>query len=572
MQQFIDRIRDAIASSTGLPADEVRIENPRDTKLGDLAFPCFVLAKSLKQAPPKIAAELAEKLAAELPGIEVLPTGPYLNFRIARPALAASIVGEIAEQKERYGASAIGEGKTVVLDFSSPNIAKPMHVGHLRSTIIGAAIQRILDIQGFRTVGINHIGDWGSQFGKLVAAISRWGDEFDLEGQPIQALLDLYARYHDEEKEDPSLTEEARAAFRELESGVDGEVRKTWRWLTEISLKEFDRVYKRLGVSFDHVRGEAYYEPFLDETVERVVQSGVTEESEGALIVRLDEIHKNMAPCLLRKTDGTTLYATRDLAAVFQRWEEFAFERCLYVVGSDQRLHFRQLKTVLSRMGLEWEPRMEHVDFGMLRLPEGKLSTRNKRVVFLDDLLDAAVDRVRAILEEREAPLNDPEAVAEAVGVGAVVFNDLKKERSKDVLFDWEQVLAFEGETGPYAQYTHARLASILRKAEPRGLVPTEGSAVAELPAEAVEDAAGILLLLGRFPAVIRSAGAHAEPSEVTVYVLELCRATNSWLAANKVLGEDAEVSGFRLALVRACKIVIGNGLRLLGVAAPEEM
>jgi len=572
MQEFIDRIRDAVATATALPADDIKIENPRDSKLGDLAFPCFVLAKSLKQAPPKIAAELAEKLTQALPGIAVLPTGPYLNFRIERPALAASVVGEVTTKVEGYGSSAIGAGKTIVIDFSSPNIAKPMHVGHLRSTIIGASIQRILNLQGYRTVGINHIGDWGSQFGKLVAALGRWREEVDLEGQPIQALLDLYARYHDEEEKDPALAEEAAAAFRELESGVDGEVRKTWRWLTEISLKEFDRVYGRLGVGFDFVRGEAYYEPYLEQTVERIRESGVTEESEGALIVRLDEIHKNMAPCLLRKTDGTTLYATRDLAAVFQRWDEFAFERALYVVGSDQRLHFRQLKTVLHRMELDWEPRVEHVDFGMLRLPEGKLSTRRKRVVFLDDLLDAAVERVRSILVEREVQVSDPEGVAEAVGVGAVVFHDLKKERAKDVLFDWDQILAFEGETGPYVQYTHARLASILRKAGERELEPGSVAELTAISADSVEDAAPILLLMGRFPAVVRSAGDHAEPSEISVYVLELCRAVNSWLAANKVLGDDVQLTRFRLALVRACKIVIANGLRLLGVAAPEEM
>lgn len=565
MQEFIDAIRDALAAATGLPADEIKIESPRDPELGDFAFPCFPLAQRLKQAPPKIAAELAPQLAG-LPSITAEATGPYLNFRVERGALARSILTGIAAAGVRYGNSDEGAGKTIVLDLSSPNIAKPMHVGHLRSTILGAAIQRIHDALGYRTVGINHIGDWGSQFGKLVAAIQRWGDDVDLEGDPIQALLALYVRFHEEEQGDPSLTEAGRAAFRELESGEDGDVRRIWRQLTELSLREFQRVYDRLGVTFDHVRGEAFYEPFLDATVERIRAAGVTEESEGALIVDLSGIEKNMAPCLLRKTDGTTLYATRDLAALFHRWDEFAFDRALYVVGSDQRLHFRQLKAVLRRMELDWEQRVEHVDFGMLRLPEGKLSTRQGNVVLLDDLLDTAAARARDVILEKNPELPDLDAVAETVGVGAVVFHDLKKDRVKDVVFEWEDVLSFEGETGPYVQYTHARLASILRKAEAAG----EGGG--EPDYARLEEAGPILLALGRFPAVLRSAAAHAEPSELSQYLLELCRGVNSWYASRRVLEQEAQLTAARLSLARGAKIVIGNGLRLLGVGAPEEM
>jgi arginyl-tRNA synthetase len=566
MQEFVDEIRAALAAETGVPAEELKVELPRDPSLGDFAFPCFLLAKALKSAPPKIAAQLAPKVAARLKGIAVEASGPYLNFRVERAALAKAILSRIAAEGERYGGSRAGAGKTIVVDFSSPNIAKPMHVGHLRSTIIGAALQRLFDFQGYRTVGINHIGDWGSQFGKLVAAIDRWGDTVDLERDPIRALLALYVRFHEEAERDPELVEAGHAAFRELESGADGRVRKTWKRLTELSLREFDKIYARLGVTFDLVRGEAFYEPRLASTLERVEQSGVTEESEGALIVDLESVEPGMAPCLLRKTDGTTLYATRDLAAVFSRWDEFHFDRCLYVVGSDQRLHFRQLKAVLHRMRLEWEPRIEHVAFGMLRLPEGKLSTRKGQVVFLEELLDRAVELARAIIAEKNPQLAGSTGVAEAVGIGAIVFHDLKKERVKDVVFEWEEFLSFEGETGPYVQYTHARLASILRKAADAG----EDGAEPDLAL--LEEAQPILLALGRFPAVIEAAAREAEPSLVSQYLLGLCRDVNRWYVANRVLGQEPPLTAARLALVSGVKTVLRNGLRLLGIAAPEEM
>ena len=572
MQSFVHRITQALGNRLGVPQEEVRLEVPRDARLGDLAFPCFPLARTLRKAPPLIAAELAADLAGGLADVSVEASGPYLNFRIERSALAAVVLGAVEAGGAAYGGADVGQGRTVVIDLSSPNIAKPMHVGHLRSTIIGAAVQRLHELLGYRTVGINHIGDWGAQFGKLVAAIRRWGGEYDVEGQPIRSLLALYVRYHEQEAGDPTLAEEARAAFRELESGREGEVRATWRRLTELSLREFDRIYRRLGVRFDHVRGEAFYEPYLEQTIQRIVEAGITEESEGALIVRLDELEKGMAPCLLRKTDGTTLYATRDLAALFHRWEEFHFERCLYVVGSEQRLHFRQLGAVLARLGLEWRERVVHVDFGMLRLPEGKLSTRQGKVIFLDELLDRAVEEARRIIAEKNPELAAADEIAEQVGVGAVVFHDLKKERVKDVVFEWEQVLSFEGETGPYVQYTHARLASILRRAVPLGLEPARPETIRGLPAALVEDAAPILLLLGRYPAVVRAAAEAAEPSLVSQYVLELCRETNSWYVGHKVLGDDPVTSRFRLALVRGAKQVVASGLAVLGVAAPEEM
>ena len=566
MQEFIDQIRAAVAAVAEVPLEDIKVEQPRDPKLGDFAFPCFPLAKKLRSAPPKIAADLAPEVDAKLDGIKVEATGPYLNFRVAPASLAGVILGAIRTGDERYGSSNLGAGKTVLIDLSSPNIAKPMHVGHMRSTIIGAAIQRLHDFLGYRTVGINHIGDWGSQFGKLVAAIDRWGDTVDLEADPIRALLALYVRFHEEAEGDAELVEAGREAFRELESGVDGEVRKTWKQLTDLSMREFNRVYERLGVTFDLVRGEAYYEPFLEQTIKRIQDSGVTEVSDGALIIDLEEIQEGMAPCLLRKTDGTTLYATRDLAAVFSRWDEFAFDRCFYVVGSDQQLHFQQLRGVLKRMGLELESRLEHVSFGMMRLPEGKLSTRKGQVVFLEELLDRAVELAGDIIREKNPELAEASTVAEQVGLGAIVFHDLKKERVKDVIFDWKEFLSFEGETGPYVQYTHARLASILRKAKAAG----EGAAEADLGA--LEDAQPVLLALGRFPGVVEAAAREAEPSIVSQYLLGLCRELNRWYTGHRVLGQEPGLTAARLGLVLSAKIVIRNGLRLLGVAAPEQM
>jgi arginyl-tRNA synthetase len=563
---FTDRIRAALARASGVPEADLRLEQPRDPSLGDVAFPCFQLAKALKKAPPAIAADLAGKIAGDLAGITAVVTGPYVNFRIDRGDLARAVIGEIEARGLTYGHSKVGAGKTVVVDLSSPNIAKPMSVGHLRSTVIGAAVQRLHDALGYKTVGINHIGDWGAQFGKLVAAVERWGDSVDLEGDPIPSLLALYVRYHEEEEKDPSLDVAARAAFRELESGAEGKVRAIWRRLTELSLQEFDKIYRRLGVHFDAIRGEAFYEPYLASTIERIVAAGVTEVSQGALIVDLSSVDKNMPPCLLRKSDGTTLYATRDLAALFHRHEMYDFERCLYVVGADQRLHFRQLKAVLLRMSVPWEDRIQHVDFGMMRLPEGKMSTRKGRVVFLEDVLDRAVEEASRIIAEKNPRLAGAREIAEQVGVGAVVFNDLKRERIKDVEFDWDEILSFEGETGPYVQYTHARLASILRKAAEAG----EGSPDPDW--SLLEDAGSVLLALGRFPDVVRSAAEHVEPSEVSSWLLSTSRDLNNWYAAHRVLGQEPSLTAARLGLVRASKAVIANGLRLLGVAAPEEM
>jgi len=566
MQEFVERIRRVIARNTDLEPDEVKVESPRDATHGDLAFPCFPLAKRQRQPPNVAAVKLAQAIAGQLNGIAVVAAGPYVNFRIDRPALASSVLGAISVKGERYGGARTGEGQTIVLDYSSPNIAKPMHVGHIRSTIIGAALQRLHAFLGYRTVGVNHIGDWGAQFGGLVVALRRWRETVDLEQDPVGGLLELYQRSKKAQDEDPDFKTEAVAAYQELESGREGEVRELWRWVTEVSLRGFDATYRRLGIAHDLVRGESFYEPLLEPTLERVRAAGVAEISEGAEIVELSSVDKGLAktPCLLRQSNGTTLYATRDLAAMFQRWEEFQFARCLYVVGSEQKLHFRQLKAVLKRLGCEWEPRVEHVDFGLLLGPgRVKLASRKGEVLVLDELIDEIVAEARGIIEEKNPELANKDTVAEQVGIGAIVFNDLKRERIKDVVFDKAEILAFEGETGPYVQYTHARLSSILSKA-PADATPPDLALL--------EDAAPILLALGRFPQVVASAAEKCEPSELAQYLLALCRTISSWLTDHRVLDEDPVLCATRLMLVQGAHIVLRNGLALLGVSAPEQM
>jgi arginyl-tRNA synthetase len=572
MQLFLDEIAGALAQAAELEAAGVRVETPRDPELGDFAFPCFQLARSRRKPPATIAAELAARLHGSLEGITVEAAGPYVNFRVERSRLAEEVLAAIRAEGAHFGASREGSGKTILIDFSSPNIAKPMHVGHLRSTIIGAALGRIFTALGYRVVGINHIGDWGSQFGGLVVALRRWRGEVNLEADAVRGLLDLYQRSKAAAKADPEFAAEAREAWRELESGREGEVRELWRWVTETSLKGFQGTYARLGIQHDLVRGESFYEPFLAAAIERCTEAGIAEISAGALIVQLGDVDPALAqtPCLLRQTDGTTLYASRDLAALFQRHEEFAFERALYVVGGEQKLHFRQLKAVLQRLEVPWEPRVEHVEFGLLLGADHKKLASRKAggVLILDELLDEVVEEAARIVREKNPDLADHRGIAEAVGLGAVVFNDLKRERIRDVLFDRAEILSFQGETGPYVQYTHARLCSILRKAAGSG----EGAG--EPTWGALASAAPALLALGRYPEVLRAAAASAEPSLVTGYLLGLCRDVSTWYAnrENQVLGQEAGVTAARLRLVDAARGVLAHGLGILGVAAPEVM
>lgn len=577
MQVFTEPIRAAIAEHAGLQAAEIKLEAPKDAAMGDLAFPCFALAKREKKAPPAIAGELAAKLSGALQGIAVVATGPYLNFKIDRATLARTVLSDVLERGDRYGESTTGAGKTIVVDFSSPNIAKPMHVGHLRSTILGQTLVRLFTALGYRVVGINHIGDWGSQFGGLVVALRRWRAEVDLENEPVHGLLELYQRSKKAVEADPQFANEAREAWRELESGRDGEVRALWRWITEVSLRAFGKTYERLGIRHDLVRGESFYESLIDATFARVEASGVAEISDGALVVQLGTVEKSLAetPCLLKQRDGTTLYATRDLAALFQRYEEFRFERALYVVGGEQKLHFRQLKAVLKRMKADFEPRVQHVDFGLLLGPgRTKLASRKGAVLVLDELIDEVVEEATRVLREKQDSIEPAERlapaelarVAEAVGIGALVFNDQKRERIKDVLFDKSEVVSFEGDTGPYLQYTHARYSKILRKAK----AAEQDRAAPDWTQ--LEETGPIVLALARFPEVVEAAADQTEPSLLANYLLALGRDLNSWYRDHRVLDQEPGLTAARLTLVRASKTVIANGLRLLGPAALDEM
>ncbi len=561
LDPFAARIREALAEALGADTATLQLERPRREGLGEFSLPTFRHAKEAGRNPAELAAELAASLT--IPEVTAAAAGPFLNFTV-EPAALARVVLEQARRRD-YGRAA--EGRVTLVEFSSPNIAKPMHIGHLRSTVIGAALARLHEWLGHEVVRINHVGDWGSQFGKLVAAWRRWGSEQALEADPIGHLLELYVRYHEEEEGDPTLAEEAKRAFRELESGEEAETRLVWKRFTELSMREFQKVYDRLGVEFDHVRGESWYEDQLEAVIRLLEERGVIEESEGARIVRLDEFGIE-TPCLVQTAHGTTLYATRDLAAALSRWNEFHFDQALYVVGAEQTLHFRQFRAVLLRCGEVWAERLEHVPFGLIRLAEGKLSTRKGRVLKLEEVLDRAVELAREAVEAKNPDLEDKALAAERVGVGAVVFHDLKHQRVKDVVFDWNEVLSFEGDTGPYLQYTHARCASILRKAG-RSAPPA-----AEVDAALVaEEAHELLVELGRMPQAIREAAREREPMLLARSLLRIAAAGNAWYKDHRVLGaETPALEDARLAVVEALVNGLALGLGLLGVPAPEEM
>ena len=564
-QHVSERVEKALAK-LGVEEFDVAgtIEVPPDPSLGDYAFPCFQLARILRKAPDRIAQELAEKLGPDglIERVDVVKA--YVNFFLNRPATCERVVTEILSRGDEYGKSQMGSGRTVVLDFSSPNIAKPFHVGHLRSTIIGHSLARIFESLGYTTVRINHLGDWGTQFGKLIVAYRKFGRPERLQQDPIRELLDLYVRFHQEAETNPALEDEARAAFKALEDGGEEETR-LWSEFRRLSLEEFERIYQRLGVHFDSHQGESAYNEAMEETVRLLEEKGLLTESEGALVVELE----GLPACLIKKKDGATLYATRDLAAAIHRYERYQFDHLFYVVGAPQQLHFQQVFGVLKKMGFPWVERCEHIAFGHIRLGDAQLSTRRGNVIFLEDLLDQAVERVRAIIEERNPDLEDKEAIAEMVGVGAVIFNDLSHNRIKDITFDWETALNFDGDTGPYVQYTHARAASLLRRGEAEGLI--QGRAIDVATGQLGEpEEFQLAKRLADYPQVVLRAAEEREPSEIARHLLDLCRDFNSFYHAHRILGTP-QAQG-RLALVAATKQVIKSGLYLLGIEAPEAM
>lgn len=560
LDAFALPIRQAVCAAIDVDLALISLERPRQEELGEFALPCFRFAKQAQMAPPALAAKLANALSIENVSCEAV--GPFLNFKIDANALAQTIV--TSAQSSTYAGG--DEGLTTLVEFSSPNIAKPMHVGHMRTTVIGAALSRIFTHLGHDVKRINHLGDWGSQFGKLVAAWQRWGSEEALSATPIAHLLELYVRYHKEEKEDETLAADSKQSFQELESGEENQTRATWRKFTEISLVEFNKVYARFGIEFDYLRGESWYEGQLDNMITWLDECGVTELSDGATIVNLEE-QGIKTPSLVKTAHGTTLYATRDLAAAKSRWEEFAFDQSLYVVGAEQTLHFQQLKAVLSRCGVEWEQRMEHIPFGLIRLTEGKLSTREGRVIALGDVLDRSVELAAKSIEEKNPDLSNKEVVAEQIGLGAIVFHDLKHQRQKDVVFDWKEVLSFEGDTGPYLQYTHARCCSILRRAEKD--VPS----INDIDFSILEGGRELWVAIGRLPQAVREAAIKREPMLIANALLKIAAAGNGFYRDNQVLGTgDDDLEKARLVAIDTLRKTLALGMRLLGVPAPHEM
>ena len=539
------------------------IEVPPNKEMGDYAFPCFKLAKVFRKSPNMIAADLAESIEAKGEISKVIPLGGYVNFFVNKSQLAESVIKDVLTKKENYGHSDLGQDKAVVIDFSSPNIAKPFHIGHIRTTVIGNALYKIYDSQGYNVVRVNHLGDYGTQFGKLIVAFKLWGNKEAVEANPIPELLKLYIQFHEEAEKKPEMEDEARAWFTKLENG-DEEAKALWQWFRDESLKEFARVYDLLDIEFDSYAGESFYSDKMDVVIEKIKEKGLLKQSQGTNVVDLEEY--NMPPALITKNDGSTLYMTRDLAAAIYRKNTYDFDKCIYVVGSQQSLHFQQLFKVLELMGFEWSKDLVHVPFGMVALEEGTMSTRKGRVVFLEDVLKQAIEKTRETVLSKNPNAKNVDEIAKQVGVGAVVFQELSNSRIKDYTFSWERTLSFEGETGPYVQYTHARCCAVLRKANEE--VSTDINY--ELLSDG--DAAEVLKVIGSFNKSIVSAMRRNEPHIVTRFVLDLAQAFNKFYHDNPILVEDEELRKARLALVAATRQTLENGLNILGMHAPERM
>ena len=525
------------------------IEVPPNKEMGDFAFPCFKLAKVFRKAPNMIAADLAENIEAKGAISKVMPLGGYVNFFVNKSQLAETVINDVLTKKEKYGHTDLGQDKAVVIDFSSPNIAKPFHIGHIRTTVIGNALYKIYDSQGYNVVRVNHLGDYGTQFGKLIVAFKLWGSKEAVEANPIPELLKLYVKFHEEAEQKPEMEDEARAWFTKLENG-DEEAKALWQWFRDESLKEFARVYDLLDIEFDSYAGESFYSDKMGVVIDQLKEKGLLVQSQGTNVVDLEQY--NMPPALITKNDGSTLYMTRDLAAAIYRKNTYDFDKCIYVVGSQQSLHFQQLFKVLELMGYEWSKDLIHVPFGMVALEEGTMSTRKGRVVFLEDVLKQAVEKTKEIVLSKNPNAKNVDQIA--------------KSRIKDYTFSWSRTLSFEGETGPYVQYTHARCCAVLRKAEEEVTADINYDLLSE------GDGAEVLKVIGSFNKAILAAMRKNEPHIITRFVLDLAQAFNKFYHDNPILVDDVEVRKARLALVAATRQTIENALALLGMHAPERM
>lgn len=553
-------VYDAVKDDLTLEQVEQLLENPKSAEHGDVAFPAFSLAKVYRKAPQQIAADLAEKIdSANFEKIEVV--GPYLNFFMNKELISKKVLQTVVKEKEHYGDSNIGNQGTVPIDMSSPNIAKPISMGHLRSTVIGNSIGFIMEKIGYQPIRINHLGDWGTQFGKLIVAYKKWGTEEAVKAEPINELLRLYVQFHEVAETEPELNEEARAWFKRLEEG-DKEANQLWQWFRDESMKEFNKIYDLLEVRFDSLNGEAFYNDKMDEIVKLLEEKHLLNEDKGAEIVDLSAYDLN--PALIKKSDGATLYITRDLAAALYRKRTYDFKQSLYVVGNEQSYHFKQLKAVLKEMGFDWSDDMHHIPFGLITQGGKKLSTRKGKIVLLEEVLNEAIQSAKEQISEKNPDLENKDAVAKQVGVGAVIFHDLKNDRLNTFDFNLEEVVRFEGETGPYVQYTHARAVSLLEKA---GFVPSETADYALNDDTSWE----VVKLVQKYPETVLSAGEKYEPSVIAKHAIKLAQAFNKYYAHTKILADDEQKEA-RLALVYAVTVLLKEDLRLLGLHAPDKM
>lgn len=573
MIDFKKEIAEIIAKNLeGLTEDEIKsmIEIPQDQSMGDYAFPCFRIAKTMRKAPNLIAAELAAKLQGDKLFSEVSPVNAYVNMFVSREEMMKSTVSEVLEEMEDFGKSNIGGNKKVIVEFSSPNIAKPFHIGHIRSTVIGNSLSKIYDALGYDVFKINHLGDYGTQFGKMICAYRRWGNRDDVINSPIKTLLSYYTKFHVEVEEHPELEDEARAIFTKLEQGNREEV-ELWQWFRDESLKEFQRVYNMLGIEFDSYNGESFYSDKMPRFEKELSDKGLLQESKGAQVVDLEEY--KLGTALIKKSDGSSLYITRDIAAAVYRKETYDFYRNIYVVASQQNLHFQQLFKIIELMGYDWANQCVHVPFGLVRLEEGTMSTRHGRVVFLEDVLNGAIEKTREIIEEKNPDIENLEEITSQVGIGAVVFNELSNNRIKDYTFKWDQILNFDGETGPYVQYTHARCASLLRKVGDETIAKAQEANNVDFALLAKLDSAYELTkLIYAFPGIVEQAGEKYEPSIITRHIIDIAQCFNKFYHDEHIIVEDEAEKVSKIALVVATKRVIATGIGLLGMKAPERM
>ena len=536
------------------------MEVPPRPEMGDYAFPCFQLAKTLRKAPNAIATELKEKL--DIPEVERIETlGPYLNFFLKKGIFTEGIITAVLEEKENYGSRNTGEGKNVVVEFSSPNIAKPFHVGHLFSTVVGSSLDKIFSFEGYNSISINHLGDWGTQFGKLIAAYGRWVDKEALLANPIDELNRIYVKFHAEAEIDDSLNDVARLHFKNLEDGAEYEV-GLWKEFRELSLKVFEKIYAELGISFKSYAGESFYSDKMDRVVDILTEKELLKESNGAQVVMLDEY--NMPPTIIRKADGATIYATRDLAAAIYRKDTYDFYKNIYVVGTPQSLHFKQIFKTLELAGFEWAKDCVHVGFGLVKFPGKQMSTRKGDIILLEDLLREATEKAVEIIEEKNPGLENKLETGKKVGIGAIIFTYLKNSREKDIIFDWKEMLSFEGETGPYVQYTYARAKSILRKNAFGGTF--------DASLLSTKEEFELAKTLGVFNDAVNSAIDKYEPSVITRYVIQVAKDFNKFYNNCPINSAEEDLKQARLSLVEATTIVISNALKLIGIETVERM